>query len=174
MKLKWIYFYNKLKTEILDIKGNNNYPYLSVLQENTIILEEWIEKINNQYYKESFQRYSIKKINEKELKLYTFYFDWCNIEDEIYHLFKNEPNDFYSFIEIIYYTYDFLLSYNSLINSPNSINGDLYYIQTEQNEVLYECKFPPKIYDMNFKEINDVSFDYCKSKLLKEKGILRN
>lgn len=173
MKSNWTYFYNKIKTEILDIKGNNNQPYLSILQSNTILLEEWIEKINNQHYKEIFQRYSLKKFNEKKLELYSFYFDWCNINNEIYYFLKNTPTNFLSFIETIYYIYDFLLSYNSLLDNPYHINNDLYYVQSEYDEILYECKFPPEIYNMAFQKIDSISIDYCTTKLLEKKNLLR-
>lgn len=174
MKYNWNYFFNKTKLELLNIRSDFNTPYLFVLQENTNLLEKWIETINRKHYTEIFQKYSISKINKKNLSLYSFYFDWCDIYKEIYISYKKEPTSFEEFISKIYYTFDFLLSYNSLIDNPDDINSELYYVQTLDREILYEGKFPPQLYDIQLTKIEDVvEFDYCEANLLKEKKLLR-
>lgn len=174
MKHDWNYFYKKIKSELLNIQNDFNTPYLSVLQDNTVLLEKWIETINVKHYTDIFQRYSIAKINKKNLSLYSFYFDWCNIYDELYISYKKEPTSFDEFVSKIYYTFDFLLSYNSLIDNPDDVNSELYYVQTSGGEVLYESKFPPQLYDIQLNRIDyTIEFDYCETILLKEKKLLR-
>ena len=64
-------------------------------------------------------------------------------------------------------------SYNSLIECPQYPNNQLYYTKLAE-EVIYECKFPPLLYDLNFNSIHTtVETAYCPVKILQEKGFYR-
>ena len=77
------------------------------------------------------------------------------------------------FASTIYYLFDFLLSYNSLIECPQYPNNQLYYTKLAE-EVIYECKFPPLLYDLDFNSIHTtVETAYCPVKILQEKGFYR-
>ncbi|GIZ16598.1 hypothetical protein [Capnocytophaga catalasegens] len=174
MKQNWNNFYNKIKIELLSINSETNEPYLFVLQKNTILIEEWITKSNIKDYIKIFSKFNIKRFNQKDVSLYSFYFDWCNIHEELYFLYKSKPSSFEEFITKIYYTYDFLLSYNSLIDNPENINSELYYVQSLNGSILYESKFPPQLYDRNLTKIDYlVKFDYCDIAILEKENLLR-
>ena len=173
MKQNWNYFYNKIKSELLNIEGDSNEIYLFVLQNNTISIEEWIEKTNMKHYKETFYKYSLYKYNKMDISLYYFIFDWCSIQDEIHYFLRTPPFSFENFISIIHYIFDFLLSYNSLIECPTYKDNELYY-RKFNGEVIYECKFPPMLYDLTFNVITTfISIDYCEREILEEKGFYR-
>ena len=173
MKQNWNYFYNKIKSELLNLEGDSNEIYLSVLQNNTVSIEEWIEKTNIKQYKETFYKYSLYKYNKMDISLYYFIFDWCSIQDEVHYFLRTTPFSFENFISIIHYIFDFLLSYNSLIECPDYPNSELYYREFENN-IIYENKFPPILYDLEFNIIKtDVIPNYCKAELLKLNNLYR-
>ncbi len=163
-----------LKKNILELHGQNNQPYLKVLQKQTINLESWITRVNINQYTLAYSSFPLHRFNQINIESYNFTFDWCDIENEILSSFRNEPKTFTSFISDLFYISDFLLSYSSLRSCPDVISGDLYYVQSKERKVFYECKLPPIIYDFNFKKIDAIEIDYCESKLLKELGLLRD
>lgn len=48
---KWNYFYEKIRDELLQIDSDFNTPYLSILQKNTLLLEDWVLRSNLANYK---------------------------------------------------------------------------------------------------------------------------
>ena len=52
-------------------------------------------------------------------------------------------------------------------------NHELYYRELA-GEVIYECKFPPLLYNLDFNSIHTtVETAYCPVKILQEKGFYR-
>jgi|GEM_PF-2558151 hypothetical protein len=43
---KWNYFYEKIRDELLQIDSDFNTSYLSILQKNTLLLEDWVLRSN--------------------------------------------------------------------------------------------------------------------------------
>ena len=170
---KWESFWENLYSDIITIDSSYNIDYLNCAKSWLKELISWVEKINRQNYLLEIKRYNLYRFVEIDYSQYVFYFDWCIIKDEINYNLKNAPNNFNDMIRKIHRLFDFLLSYNSLIDCPAEINFELYYVQSE-NEVFYECKNLAIIYDLNLKPIINIdSLDYCTNKLLKEKGLLR-
>lgn len=170
---KWIHFYEKIREELLQIDSNFNTPYLSVLQENTLLLDNWILRSNLANYKTIYLKSNLQGFNQMRILSYHYNFDWCSIKKEIYYLIRQVPFSFDSFISNLYYLFDFLFSYNSLTECPDYNNNELYY-RKYNNEVIYECKFPSLLYDLNLNIITmSISIDYCETKILKEKGLYR-
>ena len=118
MKKKWQCFYRDTKEEMLQVVGNSNLPYLLLLQKHTSQLQDWILRSHINHYQASFQSYSLQKLVMMEMPLYHLNFDWCSISEEVYGSLREEPSSFEIFASTIYYLFDFLLSYNSLIECP--------------------------------------------------------
>ena len=173
MRKKWQCFYRDTKEEMLQVVGNSNLPYLLLLQKHTSQLQDWILRSHINHYQASFQSYSLQKFVMMEMPLYHLNFDWCSISEEVYGYLREEPSSFEIFASTIYYLFDFLLSYNSLIECPQYPNNQLYYTKLAE-EVIYECKFPPLLYDLDFNSIHTtVETAYCPVKILQEKGFYR-
>ena len=52
-------------------------------------------------------------------------------------------------------------------------DNELYY-RKFNGEVIYECKFPPMLYDLTFNVITTfISIEYCEREILEEKGFYR-
>lgn len=173
MKKKWQCFYKDIKEEMLQVVGNSNLPYLLLLQKHTSQLQDWILRSHINHYQANFQSYSLQKFVMMEMPLYHLNFDWCSIGEEVYSSLRKESSSFEAFASTIYYLFDFLLSYNSLVESPQYPNHELYYRELA-GEVIYECKFPPLLYDLDFNSIyTTAEIAYCPAKILQEKGFYR-
>ena len=173
MRKKWQCFYRDTKEEMLQVVGNSNLPYLLLLQKHTSQLQDWILRSHINHYQASFQGYSLQKFVMMEMPLYQLNCDWCSIGEEVYSSLRKEPSSFEAFASTIYYLFDFLLSYNSLVESPQYPNHELYYRELA-GEVIYECKFPPLLYDLDFNSIyTTAEIAYCPAKILQEKGFYR-
>ena len=170
---KWNYFYEKIRDELLQIDSDFNTSYLSILQENNLLLEDCVLRSNLANYKAIYLNSNLQGFNKMVFLPFHFNFDWCSIKQEVYYSTRKEPSTFDSFISDLYYLFDFLLSYNSLIECPTYKDNELYY-RKFNGEVIYECKFPPMLYDLTFNVITTfISIDYCEREILEEKGFYR-
>lgn len=169
---KWEYFWENLYFDISAIDSPYNIDYLNCAKFWLKNLINWTEKNNKQNNLSEIRLYKLYQFIEINYLEYKLYFDWCIIKDEIKYNLKNKPTSFNSMVSKIYQLFDFLLSYNSLIDCPINNNFELYYVQCK-GEIFYECKVIPVIYDLNLNIVNNITVDYCTTQLLRTKKILR-